>query len=138
MNSVDLTADLPPHWSTRVPSAQDVTALVRLVARHHEATRGSSSADEAAVALAIAGHASWTRRQLLVSDQEGEVRAWVRVHDRAAGRTVVDLTVDPGSPERHDLAALLFAWSEATALEISALRGLDGTQLDRGRHVGDE
>ena len=138
MNPTDLLADLPPHWSTRVPSARDVTALVRLVARHHEATRGSSSADAATVALEVAGHASWTRRQLLVADAQGEVRGWVRVHDRAAGRTVVDLTVDPGCPERHDLAALLFAWSEATALEVAALRGLDGTQLDSGRHVGDE
>ena len=138
MNLADPLADLPPLWSTRVPSAQDVDPLVRLVARHHEATRGSSSVDASTVALEVAGHASWTRRQLLVADDGGEVRAWVRVHDRAAGRTVVDLTVDPGSDERHDVAAVLFAWSEATALEIAGQRGLDGTQLDSGRHVGDQ
>lgn len=138
MNPVDPLADLPADWSTRVPSSQDVPALVRLVARHHEATRGSSSVDDTTVALEVAGHASWTRRQLLVTDSGGEARAWVRVHDRAAGRTVVDLTADPQVPERHDVAAALFAWSEATALDIAGQRGLHGTQLDSGRHVGDE
>ena len=71
MNTLDRLAGLPPHWSTRVPAAHDVAALVRLVARHHEATRGSSSVDETTVSLEVAGHASWTRRQLLVADEHG-------------------------------------------------------------------
>ena len=58
MNSLDPLADLPAHWSTRVPGAPDVDALVRLVARHHEATRGSSSVDRTTVALSE--HRSFT------------------------------------------------------------------------------
>jgi len=130
--------DLPPRWASREPTAQDVPALTRLVARHHEVTRGSASVDEAAVALEVMGYASWTRRQLLVSDAEGVVRGWGRVHDRAAGRTVVDLTVDPDHPEADRVAADLFAWARETALVVAEQRGLPGTQLDSGRHVDDE
>ena len=132
------SADLPPHWSARAPSSQDVAALTALVAHHHLVTRGSTSVDEAAVALEVTGYASWTRRQLLVTDPQGAVRGWCRVHDRAAGRTVVDLTVDPGHPDADQVAAHLFAWAQEMALVIAGQRGLPGTQLDSGRHVDDE
>ena len=55
----------------------------------------------------VVGPASWTRRQLLVTDPGGTVVGWVLVHDRAAGRTEVEVIVAPGTPHEDRLAAAL-------------------------------
>lgn len=131
-------ADLPAGLSARLPALQDVDCVAELVRSHQEAVRGSSAVDPASIASAVAGTASWTRRQLLVEDAGGRLVAWASVHDRAAGRTVVDVTVAPDTPDTPDaptpleasdasvadsLAAALFAWVEATALDVARQRG---------------
>jgi GNAT superfamily N-acetyltransferase len=78
---------------------------------------------------------SWTRRQVLVTDGNERIQAWARVHDRAAGRTVVDVTVAAGA-ER--LASQLYRWAEGSALQIAQLRQLNATQLDSTAYAGDE
>lgn len=73
----------------------------------------------------------------MVSDEQGRVRAWARVHDRAAGRTVVDVTVET-SGSSDALAPVLFEWAEAVALEITRQRELVATQLDSSAYAEDQ
>ncbi|MEP6800218.1 MAG: GNAT family N-acetyltransferase, partial [Lapillicoccus sp.] len=98
----------------------------------------------------VVGLASWTRRQVVVADASGLIHAWATVHDRAAGRTAVELTVEapsvvdragdaPLSPTALDevpdevldeVAAALLAWLEAVAQAYGGERAVLQTQLD--------
>lgn len=128
---------LPPGWQVRGPELADVEQLTGLLARYVEAAVGTSSVDPEAVATEAAGVGSWTRRQLVAVDPQNHVHAWARVHDRAAGRTVVEVTVDrfDGADE---LARDLYAWAEGAAVEITRQRLLTATQLDATAYAGDE
>jgi GNAT superfamily N-acetyltransferase len=123
-------SDLPERWSARVPADEDVLPLAELVAAHRRAVRGTASVQTDSIAAAVIGTGSWTRRQLLVESPEGEVAAWVAVHDRAGGRTMVDLTVAPDIDDADALAAVLLDWACDAAVETARLRELDETQLD--------
>ncbi|MEO3938383.1 GNAT family N-acetyltransferase [Dermatophilaceae bacterium Soc4.6] len=130
---------LPDGWSSRSPAADDLDRLVELGTARRRAARGSGSADAEAVTAEVVGRGSWTRRQLLACDESGRVRAWATVHDRAAGRTVVELTVDPDLADAvaDAVADGLVPWLETTALAYAAERGLPGTQLDALLDEGD-
>ncbi len=128
----DSTGALPRGWEVRLPLAEDVPGLAGIVERHQVAAKGSASVDPGAIALEVAGPASWTRRQVVLEDADGRLQAWGRVHDRAAGRSVVQVTVEPQSAAADAAAAYLFGWAQETALEIAAQRHLEGTQLDSG------
>lgn len=82
---------------------------------------------------------SWTRFQIVVLDPGGIVRGWAAAHDRAAGRTLVHVTLDPCLDESvaDDIAKTLFSWIEGAAHRFAALRGLDHTQLDSGSYTDD-
>ena len=121
---------LPDGWSVRVPGLDDLEVLVRLRGADRLAHTGSASVDREAIESEVAGPASWTRRQLLAVDPEGSPRAWISVHDRAAGRTMVALYVDRSLAEADVVAGVLYAWSEGQAREICALRGVTKTRLD--------
>ena len=131
---------LPEGWSSRAPEDADVEAIVALVRAERLVVEGSSMVQEDHVASEAVGEGSWTRRQVLVLDPDGRVRVWARVHDRAAGRTNVDLTADPGlSREREqELASILLDWAEEVALHISRGRGVGGTRLDVSVHEDDD
>ncbi|AEG43697.1 GNAT family N-acetyltransferase [Isoptericola variabilis] len=131
-------AGLPEGWSSTVPDLADVPRLAELRGRAAEPHTGSAAVDAAALAAEVAGPKSWTRRQLVVRDPAGAVRAWVRVHDRAAGRVVVDLDVDRTIPAAERVAASCYAWAERVGRELAAQRGLTVTQLDAGTYAGDE
>ncbi len=133
-----LPTDLPPGWVARVPGPGDVGRLTEVLAAHQETARGSSSVDVEALTSEVAGEASWTRRQLVVDAADGRVQAWATVHDRAAGRTVVAVTVDPAAGGADGVAAALFGWAEEVALDVARYRQLTGTQLDSGAYAGDE
>ena len=130
---------LPDGWTARVPDTDDVAGLVDLLAAHRRQARGDATADPETVAAWVTGAGSWTRRQLVVDDASGATRAWAWVHDRAAGRTVVDVTVSPDlSDEDGDrVAEVLFAWAEAVGREMAKLRLLDETQLDATAYADD-
>jgi GNAT superfamily N-acetyltransferase len=128
---------VPDGWQVRVPVLGDVEQLVSLIAGSAQAAVGSSAVDSEAVLSEAVGVASWTRRQLVVVDLGERVRAWVRVHDRAAGRTVVEVTVDPALTD-DGLARGLFGWAEAVAVEVTRQRQLTATQLDASAYAGDE
>lgn len=128
--------DVPSGFVPSVPDTPDVGDIVDLLVAHQLAANGSSSVDPGMVAANVAGPGSWTRRQVLVRDTGGAAVAWAVVHDRAAGRTVVEITARPGVPDR--LAEALFAWASDEARTMMRVRGLSGTQLDSGAYAGDD
>ena len=127
---VPVPPGLPHGWSVRVPELADLDPLVSLRGADRLAHTGSAKVDREAIESEIAGPASWTRRQLLAIDPEGSPRAWISVHDRAAGRTMVALYVDRSLDEAGAVAGVLYAWGEEQAHEICTLRGVTETRLD--------
>ncbi len=137
---VDLppTSVLPDGFVPRVPGPDDVPGLTALVAAHQQSAKGSASVDEVSVGAWVTGPGSWTRRQVVLDDPDGRLAAWVTVHDRAAGRTMVDLTVAPECTAGDDIARALLAWAADAAREIARHRELGTTQLDASVFAGDE
>jgi Acetyltransferases len=127
--------DVPSGFVASVPDTPDVSDIIDVLAAHQLAAQGSSSVDPGMVASNVAGVGSWTRRQTLVRDDNGLAIAWAVVHDRAAGRTVVEITARPGASD--ELAAALFAWATDEARTMMRVRGLTVTQLDSGAYAGD-
>lgn len=134
---VSLPTGLPPGWTVRVPVLSDLPTLVRLRAEDRRDYTGSASVDREQVESEIAGPASWTRRQLVAVDPEGRPRAWIIVHDRAAGRTMVMVYVDRSVDVATVIAGELYAWAEAQACEIAQMRELTETRLDASPFAGD-
>ena len=131
--------EVPPGWVTRAPSADDVPALIELVAAHQRSVRGRSSVDADAVQSVVVGVGSWTRRHVVVADDSGAVQAWACVHDRAAGRTSIEVTVSPDLPDSQadPLATALYTWTCETAKEVARERDQAVTQLDATVLAGD-
>ena len=124
------SVDLPDPWTVRTPTGDDVAAMVELVTDYKTMVFGSAKADEVAVAGLVTGIGSWTRRQVVVEDAEGRLVAWASVHDRAAGRTMIDLTASPDLGDADRVAHALLSWIHASACQIAALRDVEVTQLD--------
>ncbi len=133
------TSPLPASWTRDEPSPQDGAELHALLRRHEMAARGSSSAGLAGVESDIAGPGAATRDHLLLRDGTGRPRAWGTVHDRAAGRSLVSVVVDPdlSVAEADAAAGVLLAWIEQVCAEVGAQRGLAVTQIDSGAFAAD-
>lgn len=129
---------LPPGWSTRPPELADLDDLTTLRGADREPHTGSPSVDQRSVESEIAGPASWTRRELVAVDPSGRPRAWLVVHDRAAGRTMVYLYLDRSAEEQDLVAARLYAWAEERARALCRLRGVTQTRLDASPFADDE
>lgn len=130
---------LPDTWTAREPQAADIGDLHALVVRHELAARGGCSTSLAAVEGDIVGAGAAARRHLLLCDRTRQVRGWATVHDRAAGRSLVSVVVDPElTPGSADLLAhTLFGWAAEVTAEIGAERGLTATQIDSGAFAAD-
>ncbi|WP_392543458.1 GNAT family N-acetyltransferase [Oryzobacter telluris] len=140
MTESDVTIDgLPEPFSARPPGADDAGPVAELLAAHQRAAKGSGTRDEDAVQRLLAGIGSWTRRQVLVHDRDDRLVAWLSVHDRAAGRTVLEVTVDPGleTDPAAEVAGALFGAGERHAVDIARMRRLRGTLLDSGAYADD-
>jgi mycothiol synthase len=140
VTDADLTLDgLPSGLTARRPGAADATDVAGLLKEHQRAAKGSAGVDPEAVLGQLVGTGSWTRRQALVHDPTGRLVAWLSVHDRASGRTLVEVTVDPGLPDQDAaaLAAALFAAGERHAVDIAAMRALGTSLLDSGAYADD-
>ena len=136
----DLLDGLPPGWTSRTPSLDDLAALVALRGADKQPWTRSTAVDREAIESEIAGPASWTRRQAVAVDLDGQVRAWVVVHDRAAGRTMLHVYVDRTIGDRATqdrVAASAYAFVEEAAEEICRLREIDGTRLDASPFAAD-
>lgn len=129
---------LPTGYSARPVRADDVAPLAALVGAIHQRTRGDGGADVDAVRAVAVGIGSWTRRQLVVTDADGVLRAWAAAHDRAAGRTDLVLHVDRTTDDAEPLALALLDWLDEAACTIARSRDLDRTLLELLVDAGDE
>ncbi|GGF35921.1 N-acetyltransferase [Marmoricola endophyticus] len=129
---------LPGPWSARVPTYADVDALVAL--RHLDEVQGTGEAhvDPEGIESEVAGQASWTRRQLVAVGADDVPRAWITVHDRAAGRALIWGYFDREIAEVDEIAGVFYAWAEAAAVQMARLRGIDSTRLDESPFGGDD
>ena len=134
---VPTPAGFPEGWTARAPEFADLDVLIGLRGADRLAQTGSASVDREAIESEVVGPASWTRRQLLAVDPEGWPRAWMSVHDRAAGRTMVALYVDRSVAEAAGIAGALYSWGEGQAREICTLREVTATRLDASPFAGD-
>ena len=130
--------DLPGPWTARVPTYGDVEALVRL--RHLDELQGTGEAhvDPAGIESEVAGQASWTRRQLVAVGADDVPRAWITVHDRAAGRALIWGYFDRDVTEVDEIAAAFYAWAEEAAVRQARLRGVRETRLDESPFATDD
>ncbi|PFG42466.1 ribosomal protein S18 acetylase RimI-like enzyme [Isoptericola jiangsuensis] len=131
---------LPEHWTAVVPELEDVPRLGELRGRQAQPFTGSAGYDAATVEAEVAGQMSWTRRQTVVRDADGVIRAWAHAHDRAAGRAVIGVEIDRTLPRdvQDRLAAWCYDWLTEAAVEFARLREQDVTQLDAGAFAGDD
>jgi GNAT superfamily N-acetyltransferase len=131
--------DLPAGWSVRVPGEGDVPALAALRLADRATYTGESTPDLTTVHSEVAGQASWTRRQLVVShESDGAPLGWVSVQDRAAGRTTVGLALERSRADTDAVAASLYAWADDQGRAIARLRGLKSTRMDASPYARDE
>jgi len=140
VTDADVTIDgLPSGLTARLPTAADAPDVATLLAVHQRAAKGSAGVDPEAVLGQLVGTGSWTRRQVLVHDPSDRLVAWLSVHDRASGRTLVEVTVTPDLPEADAaaLAAALFGAGERHAVDIAGMRGLRTSLLDSGAYADD-
>lgn len=130
---------LPSGWTALDPTEEDVEDLVRLLRRHEKKARGWPGADSEQVRADVAGRGATKRTHVLVRDEEGTARAWVSCHDRAAGRVLVGVTVDPDltSEQAEPVAAYCFDLAQRVSADIARDRGLAATQMDSGAFEDD-
>ena len=140
MTDADVTIDgLPSGLTARLPAAADAPDVAALLAAHQRAAKGSAGVDPEAVLVQLVGTGSWTRRQVLVHDPADRLVAWLSVHDRASGRTLVEVTVAPHLPDEDAaaLAAALFGAGQRHAVDIAGMRGVRSSLLDSGAYADD-
>ena len=94
-------------------TGRDGSAAVPTPAPRRSTSPSPTGAQYPLIAGEAVGQGAWTRRQVVVLDEQARIRVWARVHDRAAGRTNVDLTADPELErgQEQELAGILLAWA---------------------------
>ncbi len=97
---------------------------------------GSTHVDPAGIESEVAG---WRRGRGASSSPSGRrrPRAWVTVHDRAAGRATVWGYFDRDVPEVDAIADAFYRWAERTAVAMARLRGVTATRLDESPFADD-
>lgn len=128
---------LPGPWTARIPGYADIDALVAL--RHLDELQGTGEAnvDPAGIESEVAGQASWTRRQIVAVGEDDVPRAWITVHDRAAGRALIWGYFDREVAEVDQIADAFYAWAEDSAIAMARMRGVDRTRLDESPFATD-
>lgn len=131
--------DLPTGYTAFTPGIEDLDDLARLLRRHEREARGWPGADSETVAAEVTGRGATTHLHEVVRDADGVLRGWINCHDRAAGRILVGVTVDPDLPDQHADPLALYAFSrvEDLAREVLHRRSMESTQLDSGAFADD-
>lgn len=131
--------DLPDRWTISAPDSGDAPELTELLRRHEKQARGWASASEDTLLVAVSARGYMTRENLIVRDPDGELRGWASAHDRAAGRMLLVVVVDPRLDEdTADLVAdVLFGWADRAAARVGAERDLGSQQIDSGAFADD-
>lgn len=119
---------------------EDLDDLVRLLRRHEREARGWPGADSLTVEAEVTGRGATTHLHEVVRDEDGRARAWINCHDRAAGRVLVGVTIDPDLPDElaDSLARYAYARVEDLGREVMSRRGMTETQLDSGAFAEDD
>lgn len=130
---------LPAGCTAHPPGVGDLDDLVRLLRRHEREARGWPGADSEAVAAEVTGRGASTHLHEVVRDADGHLRAWINCHDRAAGRVLVGVTVDPDLPDEQADPFADYGFGRAADLgrEVLRRRGMASTQLDSGAFADD-
>ncbi len=136
----ELAARLPAGWLVAAPDAGDAPALAELLRRHEESARGWASSTEDDVLLHVSARGYLTRENVILRDETGELRGWASAHDRAAGRMLFLVIVDPMLPDgvADVVAEALLGWADLAAVRVGRERGLDVQQIDSGAFADDE
>ncbi|MFS0703325.1 GNAT family N-acetyltransferase [Cellulomonas sp. 179-A 9B4 NHS] len=131
---------LPPGWTARAAGPADAPALHALLTAHEEAVTGAASSHRSTVDAALSPAAAPAQRHVLALDDHGRVRAWASAQDRAAGRVLAQVVVDPAldAATADAVAATAFTWVDDAARAIATERGLTTTQADTGALPADE
>lgn len=135
MNAEIPAPDLPANYTAEAPTPEDIDDIAHLVGRIRAWLKDptSTGVDEINVdeiEAAAIGAGAWTRRQLVIRDADGDIVAWPVVHDRAAGRALIELDIHPEAQNQEQLAAALLDWMSEAAQHLAIMRGLSNTQLD--------
>jgi mycothiol synthase len=132
------SAALPPGWVSLTPQGVDVADLHALLNRHELVARGRSSTTRAVVHADLSAKGMQTHRHLVLRDEAARARGWATVHDRAAGRVLVSVVVDPElEPDTASkVAEALFAWTAGASAHLALEHGLNVTQMDSGAFDG--
>jgi ribosomal protein S18 acetylase RimI-like enzyme len=130
----------PPGWSAAAPGEPDVPELTALLRRHEERARGWAGASEEDLLVEVSSRGYLTRDNVVLRDPQGTLLGWAGAHDRAAGRMLLVVVVDPGLEDgvADEVAAWLFEWADGAARRVGARRGLAVQQIDSGAFAGDE
>jgi hypothetical protein len=97
----------------RVPVLDDLAALVELRRADRLAHTGSTSVDREAIESEGRRTGLLDAAPAARGRSDGQPRAWIIVHDRAAGRTMVALYVDRSLGDgAAPVAGMLYAWAE--------------------------
>jgi mycothiol synthase len=136
----DLGTRLPAGWAVDTPATEDAAELAELLRRHEETARGWASSGEEDVALHVSDEGYRTRQNIALRDEHGQLRGWASAHDRAAGRMLLVVVVDPLLEPRvaDPVAQVLFGWAELAARRVGSERGLEVQQIDSGAFADDD
>ena len=128
------SAALPSGWVSVTPRAGDAAELLALLHRHEVVAHGRSSTTRTAVDTEVSATGMQVRRHVLLRDESATARGWATVHDRAAGRVLVSVLVDPEleASTADKIANTLFAWTAGASTDLALDRGVDVTQMDSG------
>lgn len=131
--------DLPEGWSAAAPGTEDAAALTELLRRHEARARGWAASTEDDVLIAVSPRGYRTRENVVLRDEQGELRGWASAHDRAAGRMLLSVVVDDRLDDdaADTVARTLFAWGDEAARRVGAERGLEVQQIDSGAFADD-
>jgi ribosomal protein S18 acetylase RimI-like enzyme len=136
----DLAAALPAGWLVAAPDSGDAPELTELLRRHEESARGWASSSEDDVLIAVSARGYITRENVILRDEQGTMRGWASAHDRAAGRMLLVVVVDPmlDDATADTVAEVLLGWADRAAVRVGAERALAEQQIDSGAFADDE
>jgi mycothiol synthase len=136
----DVASDVPSGWQVSAPDSGDAPEITELLRRHERQGRGWAASSEDDVLIEVSARGYITRENVVLRDEEGELRGWASAHDRAAGRMLSVVVVDPRLRDEaaDQVAEILLGWTEEAARRIGAERGLQRQQIDTGAFAEDE
>lgn len=132
-------SDLPAGWSISTPDEADADDLTELLRRHERRARGWASASDEDILVEVSARGAMVRDNIGLRDGNGVLRGWASAHDRASGRMLLVLIVDPRLDDSlaDRTAEVLFEWADEAATRVGIERELDVQQIDSGAFADD-